>query len=106
MPACARVGDIGKCQSDAHGCPSCPHPVQGPAIIGSTSVFINSRPSVRQDDIGIHAVCCGPNMWKATAGSGSVFVNGKAIHRKGDAQQHCGGSGKMDTASGDVNAGG
>jgi uncharacterized Zn-binding protein involved in type VI secretion len=69
-------------------------------------VFVNKLPAARKDDMGIHAACCGPNMWTATAGSGTVFINGKAAHRKDDAQAHCGGSGKMTTGSGDVITGG
>jgi len=67
---------------------------------------VNSLPAARKDDMGIHAACCGPNMWTATAGSGTVFINDKAAHRKGDAQAHCGGSGSMTTGSGDVLTGG
>ncbi len=108
MPKQARVGDIGEVDSpgDAHGCPGCPHPAKGPAIIGSPNVNVNSLPAVREGDVGIHAFCCGPNMWKATKGSGSVFINGKAAHRVDDAQQHCGGKGKMVSGSANVITGG
>lgn len=106
MPELMRVGDIGKVDSDAHGCPSCPHPCRGPAIVGSNDVFVNSLPAVRQGDSGIHAACCGPNTWQATAGSGTVFINGQPAHRKGDAEQHCGGVGASDMGSPDVFVGG
>ncbi len=56
--------------------------------------------------MGMHAACCGPNMWTASAGSGTVNINGKAAHRKDDAQQHCGGNGTMNTGSSDVIVGG
>jgi|SRR5439155_10488649 len=102
MPGAARLADMGKVDSDAHGCPACPHPGIGPAIQGSPDVNINNMPAVRVDDLGIHAVCCAMNMWTATKGSGTVFINGKAAHRKDDAQKHCGGDGKMNTASSDV----
>lgn len=82
-------------QLDAHGCPACPHPAIGPAIIGSPDVNVNQRPALRVDDTGIHAACCGPNTWSATQGSPTVFVNGKAAHRMTDAQRHCGGIGKL-----------
>ena len=105
MPEQGRVSDIGKVDSDAHGCPACPHPAKSPAIVGSPTVFTNSLPSLRVDDMGVHAACCGPNMWTAAKGSGTVFINGKAAHRKGDKQSHCGGTGALDTASGDVFSG-
>ena len=106
MPPQSRLTDIGKVSADAHGCPACPHPCQGPEIVGSPDVFVNSLPAARKDDVGIHAACCGPNMWTAAAGSGSVFINGKAAHRKGDKQTHCGGTGEMTMGSGDVFTGG
>lgn len=106
MPPVHRVSDNGKVDSDAHGCPACPHTAVGPMIAGSPDVFVNSLPAGRKDDPGIHAPCCGPNTWTATAGSGTVFVNGKPIHRKDDAQKHCGGSGKSIVGSPNVNAGG
>ena len=106
MPAAARVGDKSRVDSDAHGCPGCPHPGMGPAILGSPDVFINDYAAVRMDDIGMHAACCGPNMWTAVAGSSTVFINNKPAHRKDDNDQHCGGMGKMDEGSPDVIIGG
>jgi uncharacterized Zn-binding protein involved in type VI secretion len=102
MPGQGRVSDIGKVDKDAHGCPACPHPAQGPAIVGSPNVLVNSLPALRVDDVGVHAACCGPNMWTATKGSGTVFINGKKAHRKDDDQQHCGGKGALNTASSNV----
>lgn len=78
----------------------------GPAILGSPTVFVNSLPAVRVGDVGIHAVCCGPNMYKTAKGSGTVFINGKKAVRKGDKTTHCGGSGKMIMGSGNVFTGG
>jgi uncharacterized Zn-binding protein involved in type VI secretion len=106
MPAQGRLGDIGKCPADAHGCPSCPHGVQGPAVGGSPNVNVNGRAALRVGDPGIHGASCGPNTWTAAAGSGTVFINGKPAHRKGDMQTHCGGVGQLSSASGDVFAGG
>jgi len=106
MPAAARIADLSRCPADAHGCPGCPHNVIGPAVTGSPNVFINNMPAVRVGDIGIHAACCGPNMWKAAAGSSTVFINGKPAHRKGDMDTHCGGVGRMVNGSPDVNIGG
>ena len=105
-PPQSRLTDLGKVDSDAHGCPACPHPAIGPCILGSPTVFVNSLPAARKDDKGVHAACCGPNMWTAAAGSGTVFINGKAAHRQDDAQTHCGGSGKMTMGSGNVFTGG
>jgi uncharacterized Zn-binding protein involved in type VI secretion len=102
MPGAGRLGDKAQIQSDAHGCPGCPHPGVGPAIVGSTNVNINSRPALRVDDMGIHAVCCGPNTWQAQKGSSTVFINGKAAFRKDDMSKHCGGSGKLIEGSDNV----
>ncbi len=106
MPGQGRLGDKSNTENDAHGCPGCPHPAVGPAISGSADVFVNGRPALRVDDVGIHAVCCGPNMWKAQQGSGTVFINGKAAHRQNDPTQHCGGNGKLIEGSDDVIVGG
>lgn len=106
MPAAGRLGDKSSAKLDAHGCPGCPHSVQGPAIMGSMDVFINNRPALRVGDKGLHAPCCGPNMWNAVKGSGTVMINGKPAHRKGDLDQHCGGVGQLDDGSPNVNIGG
>jgi len=106
MPEAGRLGDKSKVDSDAHGCPLCPHTAIGPAIMGSPDVLINSMPAVRVGDVGIHAVCCGPNMWTAQSGSSTVFINGMKAHRKGDDDQHCGGMGKLIEGSPDVKIGG
>ena len=102
----SRLMDIGKVPADAHGCPACPHPCQGPITSGSPNVLVNGRPASRVGDTGIHAACCGPNNWTAKAGSGTVKINGKKAHRKNDAQTHCGGNGQMSTGSSDVFTGG
>lgn len=106
MPAQSRVSDIGSVSADAHGCPACPHGAKGPVIVGSPNVNVNGLPAARVDDKGVHAACCGPNMFTATKGSGTVFINGKKAHRKGDAQAHCGGNGQSDKGSPNVNTGG
>ncbi len=95
MPPQTRLGDNSKVDSDAHGCPACPHPCVGPLILGSPTVFVNSMPAGRVTDIGVHAACCGPNMWTASKGSPNVFINGLKAHRKDDKDTHCGGNGKM-----------
>ena len=105
MPGVGRLGDLSNAPADAHGCPACPHPVVGPAIIGSPDVLVNHLPALRLGDQGVHAACCGPNMWTATAGSATVMINGKPAHRMGDQDQHCGGPGQLIQGSPDVIAG-
>jgi uncharacterized Zn-binding protein involved in type VI secretion len=102
MPAAARLGDKAQVDQDAHGCPACPHPGVGPIVVGSGDVFVNDRPAARQDDLGIHAVCCGPNTFKVAKGSPTVYVNGKPFARMNDKTQHCGGSGPIIEGSPDV----
>lgn len=106
MPGAARLGDLAKADSDAHGCPACPHTTTGPAVVGSPDVFINNMPAVRVGDMGVHVACCAANTYTATAGSGTVFINNMAAHRKDDATTHCGGSGKRTQGSSDVIIGG
>jgi uncharacterized Zn-binding protein involved in type VI secretion len=106
MPEAGRLGDISKVDADAHGCPACPHTAMGPAIIGSPNVNINNMPALRVGDLGIHAPCCGPNMWTATQGSTTVMINGRPAHRKDDMDTHCGGVGKLIVGSPNVIIGG
>lgn len=106
MPPAARLTDLAKADVDAHGCLLCPHPPIGPAILGSPNVFINSLPAHRKTDKGIHAICCGMNMWTAQMGSGTVNINNLAAMRKGDMTKHCGGVGKIKKGSPDVFIGG
>ena len=106
MPAQTRLGDKSQVPADAHGCPACPHPAVGPAIIGSPDVNVNKLPAIRVDDTGIHMACCGPNTWTAAAGSGTVMINNKAAHRLGDQDTHCGGSGQLIEGSNNVITGG
>ena len=106
MPPQGRVSDLAKADADAHGCLACPHPVVGPGIQGSPDVMVNGLPALRVGDPGIHAACCGPNMWNAMKGSGTVFINGIPAHRKGDATKHCGGIGELIMGSPTVVVGG
>jgi uncharacterized Zn-binding protein involved in type VI secretion len=106
MPPQCRVGDKAFCPADAHGCPACPHPVTGPAVAGSPNTLVNGRPAVRVGDMGVHAACCGPNMWNAQRGSATVAINGKAAHRQGDTTKHCGGIGNSIEGSVNVVTGG
>src|SRR2546422_10953747 len=103
MPSAARLGDKAQVDADAHGCPACPHPAVGPIVTGSPDVFVNSKPAARQDDLGIHAVCCGPNTFTIQRGSPTVYVNGKPFARMNDQTKHCGASGPIIEGSPDVN---
>lgn len=106
MPAQGRVGDKAQAAADVHGCPACPHSVQGPGIQGSTDVLVNSLAALRLQDKGLHGACCGTNLWQAVSGSSSVYINGKPAFRQGDTTQHCGGAGKLTQGSPDVLVGG
>lgn len=106
MPPAGRLGDRAHAPICAHGCPACPHPVIGPAVVGSGDVLINGRPALRIGDMGTHAVCCGPNIWNAQSGSGTVLINGKGAFRLGDLSKHCGGLGQLIEGSMDVIIGG
>lgn len=106
MPPQGRLGDKSQAPVDAHGCPACPHPAIGPAVQGSPNVLVNNRPALRVGDQGIHAACCGFNMWVATQGSGTVLINNMPAHRMGDMDQHCGGVGTLIEGSPDVIVGG
>ena len=106
MPEAARLSDIGKGDPHAHGCPACPHAVQGPIVQGSTTVFINGLPAARVGDMGVSAACCGPNMFELSAGSSTVFIDGKAAVRKDDAIKQCQSfTGKVINGSPDVKIG-
>jgi hypothetical protein len=74
----------------------------GPAIVGSPNVNVNSRPALRIQDVGMHAACCGPNMWTASQGAPTVFINGRAAYRMNDPASHCGGVGRLVQGSADV----
>ena len=102
MPGAARLGDKAQVDADAHGCPACPHPAIGPIVVGSPDVNINGKPAARQDDLGIHAVCCGPNNFTIVKGSPTVYVNGKPLARMNDKTKHCGGTGPITEGSPDV----
>ena len=46
MPGQGRLGDKSQATVDAHGCPACPHPANGPAVQGSPDVLVNFRPAL------------------------------------------------------------
>jgi len=101
MPA-ARLGDNSQVQQDAHGCPACPHPGIGPIVTGSPDVYINNLNAGRQDDLGVHAICCGGNIYSIAKGSPDVYVNSKPLARMNDKTTHCGGNGTIKVGSPDV----
>ena len=105
MPPQGRIGDKAS-GVDAHGCPACPHQVQGPGVQGSPDVLVNNLPALRMGDPGIHTVCCGPNTWQALTGIATVLINNLPAHRQGDATLHCGGAGMLVEGSPDVLVGG
>ena len=88
-PVC-RLTDQAACPPHCHYCPVGAHAVIGPAIMGSPSVMVDGLPVLRETDMGLHAACCGPNIWLGDEGSGSVFADGLAVMRLGDPTMHCG----------------
>lgn len=100
MPGYGRAYvDFSLAAVDVHGCPGCPHTAIGPAIAGSTDVFIDGLPALRVGDAGVHAACCGPNTWTAIQGSATVLINSRGAHRQGDQAHHCGGVGVLISGS-------
>ena len=108
MPEAARLGDKAYAMGDSHGSVlCCPHNVTGPIIMGAPSVLINGKPAVREQNEGIHAICCGPNTFRVWRGSETVFIEGYAAARKGDETYHCGyATGTIIEGSSDVFIGG
>lgn len=93
MPAgLARVADAVFCNADIHGFPPfvISLPTVGSFTSGSTNVFCNSRPAIRQGDPGTHVACPGPNSFVATMGSPTVLINSRMAIRGGDVTTHCG----------------
>ena len=69
---------------------------------GSANVNVNGRPALRENDLGVHAACCGTNRWRAQKGSATVFINGKGAFRMQDPTAHCGSMGQLVEGSADV----
>ncbi len=106
MPPQSRVGDLAMVPADAHGCPACPHPCTGPGVVGSPNTLVNGSSALRITDPGVHAACCGPNMWVVAMGSTTVTINDIAAARLGDMTAHCGGVGALVMGSANVIVGG
>ena len=100
MTSVCRLTDISETITpDAHGCPGCPHPCNGPAVTASGNVWVHGKQALRMGDTGVHAACCGPNTWKVIEASAQVYVNSMPLVRIGDRTQHCGAIGKMTTGA-------
>ena len=91
----ARVGGTSQANNDAHGCLACPHTTKGPIISGSPLIYINGKPAARVGDIGVHAVCCGPNTFEIVGGDSQVLIDGRPAAKIGSSVQHCGGLGEI-----------
>lgn len=95
----SRLGDKALCPADAHGCPGCSHPVQGPIITGSPNVMIDDLPAARKGDNGIHAACCDGNIYTIVAGDKNVLIDGLPAAKTGIMTRHCGGYGAITEGS-------
>ncbi len=104
MPGLCRLGDKAKAEEDDHGCPSCPHTVIGPAVVGSSTVMINNKPALRLGDEGVHGSCCGSNKWRAVGGNDAILIDGQPAVCVGDLTEHCGAMGAMVEGSPDITA--
>ena len=104
MPGVARVGDThnGICN---HGLKCCPHKVSGNIVSGSPNVMANGKPVARLGDSVVHdCPHCGTG--EISSASSTVKANGIGVARIGDSVVYPGGSGVIDSCSGNVNAGG
>ena len=82
MPAISRIGDLDIPHPD-----KCAMPMV--RATGSSNVFVNSRPAVRQLDVNtVHKFLSGeeclPHVGAVAIGSTSVFINGLGAGRVGD----------------------
>ncbi|MED5369460.1 MAG: hypothetical protein VX899_00475 [Myxococcota bacterium] len=105
MPNVSRVTDIAVNPADSHGKPCCPHPVAGPGIMGAATILVEGNKPLRIGDPGVHAACCGPNVWAVLTGSGTVYFENIAVARIGDITVHCGGVGALVTGAGKTQVG-
>ncbi len=106
MPPVSRLGDMALVPADAHGCPKCPHTCVGPVISASPDAYVNGSAIARVGDPGVHAACCGPNIFAIVQGSSTVTVNDISASRLGDITAHCGGVGALIQGSPNVTFGG
>ena len=106
MPPQSRLGDCALVPADAHGKPCCAHTCVGPAVSGSPDVLVNGSAALRIGDPGVHAACCGPNIWAVAMGSTTVTINDISAARLTDLTAHCGGMGTLIQGSPTVITGG
>lgn len=102
MPAAARLGDQALCPACSHGCPKCPHSVQGNVVKASVVSLGNGFGLARLGDSGVHAGCCGPNTFIIMTACATSFEGGLPIARVGDMTQHCGGVGRLISGSANI----
>ena len=88
----AHVGSRIKGQCN-HGCPACPHFVEGVINRGSPTVIIDGKPAARVGDGGSHVGCCGPNTFTLVEGNKKVLIDGKPAVTFGSKVETCGGTG-------------
>ena len=92
----ARLGHQAHAPADAHGCPACPHSPTGPIVQGSPSVLVDGLPAARSGDYGMHASCCGGNMFRIAGGNAEgVLIDGRPAATLGALTLHCGGRGHI-----------
>jgi uncharacterized Zn-binding protein involved in type VI secretion len=91
----AYVGCKAQCPADGHGAPMDPTSAIGPITTGSNHVLINGHPAARVGDVGIHAVCSGPNTFKIVSSDSEVLIDGRRAAKIGSITQHCGGMGHI-----------
>jgi uncharacterized Zn-binding protein involved in type VI secretion len=80
----------------SHGCDACPHDAKGPLVTGSPTVTVMGVPAGRVGDTGIHAACCGGNIWEVVEGDPEVLIDGRPAAKIGSKTKHCGGVGSIE----------
>jgi uncharacterized Zn-binding protein involved in type VI secretion len=95
MPPQSRVTDTALVPADSHGNKCCSHTCVGPAVAGSPNTIVEGSAALRIGDPGVHAACCGPNVWMVASGSSTVTINDIPASRLGDITAHCGGVGAL-----------
>lgn len=92
----AHLGHRAHAPADAHGCLACPHSPTGPIVQGSPSVLVDGLPAARSGDYGMHAPCCGGNMFRIAGGNEEgVLIDGRPAATLGALTLHCGGRGNI-----------
>jgi uncharacterized Zn-binding protein involved in type VI secretion len=86
MPAVARSNDVDTVFSLTGTGENCTSPINTVTGVGTSTVFVNGVPVVKQGDtVGSHpAEGCGPDLSTLSSFSSTVFANGGGIGRIGD----------------------